>query len=52
MMKGSDTFCIPFNRQEFADYLAADRSALSAVLGKLRQEGVLEFQKNRFTLYL
>lgn len=52
MMQGSDTFCIPFNRQEFADYLAADRSALSAVLGKLRQEGVLEFQKNRFTLYL
>lgn len=52
MMKGCDTFCIPFNRQEFADYLAADRSALSAVLGKLRQEGVLEFQKNRFTLYL
>ena len=52
MLQGSHTFCIPFNRQEFADYLAADRSALSAVLSKLRQEGVLEFQKNRFTLYL
>lgn len=47
---GSDTFEIPFNRQEFADYLAADRSALSAVLCKLRDEGKIVFYKNRFTL--
>lgn len=52
MVQGSSSFVIPFNRQEFADYLAADRSALSAVLGKLRNEGVIEFNKNRFTLYL
>lgn len=47
---GSNTFEIPFNRQEFADYLAADRSALSAVLCKLRDEGKIIFYKNKFTL--
>jgi CRP-like cAMP-binding protein len=34
-----------------ADYLAADRSALSAVLGKLRREGIIQFHKNQFTLF-
>lgn len=47
---GSLSFSIPFDRQGLADYLAADRSALSAVLGRLRDEGVLSFYKNRFTL--
>ena len=46
----SRSFTIPFNRQKMADYLAADRSALSAVLGKLKNEGILDFQKNRFTI--
>ena len=48
---GSSSFEIPFNRQQLADYLNLDRSALSKELGKMRQEGLLEFQKNRFTLY-
>lgn len=47
---GSSSFLIPFNRQQFADYLSVDRSALSTELGKLRDEGVLAFNKNRFTL--
>ena len=46
----SAVFSIPLNRQELADYLAVDRSALSAELGKLRQAGVLDFTRNRFTL--
>ena len=46
----SRSFTIPFNRQKMADYLAADRSALSAVLGKLKNEGILDFEKNRFTI--
>jgi CRP-like cAMP-binding protein len=46
---GSRSFTIPFDRRQMADYLAADRSALSAVLGKLRKEGVLRFHKNHFT---
>ena len=39
-----------FNRQQLADYLAVDRSAMSAGLGKLRDEGILEFRKNHFHL--
>ncbi|HIW73188.1 MAG TPA: Crp/Fnr family transcriptional regulator [Firmicutes bacterium] len=48
--QGSRSFAIPLDRQGLADYLAADRSALSAVLGRLRREGVLTFRKNEFTL--
>lgn len=47
---GSKEFTIPFDRQGLADYLAADRSALSAVLGKLKKEGILDFNKNEFYL--
>jgi CRP-like cAMP-binding protein len=39
---------IPFNRQELADYLSVDRSALSAELCRMRDEGLLTFHKNRF----
>ncbi len=48
--QGSRRVVIPFDRQGLADYLAADRSALSAVLGRLRDEGALSFRKNEFTL--
>ena len=48
---GSDTVVIPLNRQELADYLAVDRSALSAVISALRSQGVIDAHKNRFTLY-
>jgi len=44
------SFNIPFNRQELAEYLAVDRSALSTELGRLRDEGVLRFSKNHFEL--
>lgn len=44
------TFEIPFNRQQLADYLSVDRSAMSNELCKMRDEGLLIFQKNRFTL--
>jgi len=39
-------FSIPFNRQELADYLSVDRSAMSAELSKLRKEGILNYNKN------
>ena len=48
---GSNSFTIPFNRQQLADYLGVDRSALSAELGKMQREGLLEFRKNHFHLY-
>ncbi len=49
---GSTAFDIPFDRQELADFLAVDRSAMSAELSKLRREGVLEYRKNHFLLKL
>lgn len=47
---GSRTFSIPFDRQELADYLGVDRSALSAELSKMRREGLLTCQRRQFTL--
>ncbi len=41
-------FTIPFNRQQLADYLAVDRSAMSAMLCRLRDSGILAFNKNKF----
>ena len=47
---GSETFSIPFDRAALADYLNADRSALSRELSRLRAEGVLDYYKNSFRL--
>lgn len=43
-------FKITFNRQQLADYLSVDRSALSNELSKLRNEGILNFERNYFEL--
>ncbi len=51
LQNGSSTFEIPFNRQQLADYLAVDRSAMSSELSKLKKEGLLDFSKNSFTLH-
>lgn len=48
--KGSNSFAITFNRQEFADYLSVERSALSNTLCKMRDDGMIEFEKNKFRL--
>lgn len=50
MKNNSNTFTINLNRQEMADYLSVDRSALSNELSKLRKEGILDFNKNMFKL--
>lgn len=49
-INNSDHFSIPFNRQELADYLNVDRSALSNELSKMRADGLLDFYKNSFEL--
>ena len=46
----SASFTIPFNRQQLADFLSVDRSAMSNELCKMRDEGLLEFEKNQFKL--
>ena len=47
VQQGSSRFIIPFNRQELADYLGVDRSALSNELGKMRKEGMIEVNRNQ-----
>lgn len=49
-LHNSSEFTIPYDRQALADYLEVDRSAMSAEISKLRKEGVLESEKNRFRL--
>ena len=41
---------IPFDRQQLADYLNVERTALSKELGKMRDDGLISFKKNRFTI--
>ena len=43
-------FDIPFSRQQLADFLFIDRSGLSLELCKMRDEGLLEFNRNHFKL--
>lgn len=47
---GSHRFEIPFSRQQLADYLGVDRSAMSHELSKMQQEGILTCRKNAFEL--
>lgn len=49
--QNSASITLPFNRQQLADYLSVDRSAMSNELCKMRDEGILEFEKNRFRLF-
>ena len=48
--QGSSEFDIPYNRQELADYLSVERSALSAELGRMQREGILETHRQHFCL--
>lgn len=52
VQQGSHSFEIPFNRQELADYLCVDRSALSNELSKMKREGLLSCTKNKFELFV
>ena len=47
-LTNSNYFDIPFSRQQLADYLNIDRSALSFVLSKLKQQKIIDYSKNHF----
>lgn len=47
---GNNTFTIPFNRTDLANYLDADRSALTRELARMRNDGLVDFEKNTFTI--
>ena len=46
----SYSFTVPFNRQQLADYLEVDRSAMSSELSKMQKDGIIKYNKNQFTL--
>ncbi|RHA15775.1 Crp/Fnr family transcriptional regulator [Megasphaera sp. AM44-1BH] len=48
--RGKDTFSIEFNRQQLADFLSVDRSAMSAELGRMKRDGLIDYNKESFTL--
>ncbi len=50
LRNGSSHFLIPFDRQQLADYLGVDRSALSNELSKMQKDGLIAYRKNEFTL--
>ena len=47
---GCRSFTIPFNRTDLANYLDADRSALTRELARMKEEGLIDFTKNSFEL--
>ena len=48
--QNTGTVSLPFNRQELANFLSVERSAMSNELSKMRDEGLITFHKNHFTL--
>jgi CRP-like cAMP-binding protein len=46
----TNTFAIPFSREELAAFLCVNRSALSHELSLMKQEKLITFRKNTFTL--
>ncbi len=51
ILQKSMEFEIPFNRQQLADYLSIDRSALSNELSKMQKEGLLTVRRSHFLLH-
>ena len=49
-LQGSNHIEISMNRQQLADYLSLDRSALSKELGRMKADGILDYHKNVFIL--
>ena len=50
MINGNTHFTIPFDRQQLADYLGVNRSAMSNELSKMQKDGLIHFKKNDFIL--
>lgn len=49
-LSGSSSFEIPLDRQQLANYLGVDRSALSAELSRMRADGLIAYRRSSFTL--
>lgn len=49
--KGTDTFDISMNQEQFAQYLCVNRSVLSKELNLMRKNGLIDYKKNKYTIY-
>lgn len=49
--QGTAAFRIPYDRQSLADYLGVERSAMSAEIGKLKRDGVIDCKGSWFCLH-
>jgi len=47
---GVNYFEIPFNKTELANFLSVDRSAMSTELTKMKEDGLIDFEKRQFHL--
>ena len=50
LQEGAGEFDIPFDRQQLADYLNVERTALSKELGKMQKDGLITAKKRHFIL--
>ncbi len=48
---GLNQITLSMNREDLANFLCADRSALSNELSKMKKDGLIDYNKNEFTLY-
>lgn len=47
---GTDTVTIKMSREQLAQYLCVNRSALSNELSKMKKDGIIDFKGSRFTI--
>jgi CRP-like cAMP-binding protein len=50
LKNSSQSFSVPFNREQMAQYLCVERSALSKELGRMRKEGLILFERSHFEI--
>lgn len=48
--QGAHRFDVPLGRVEWAEYLCADRSALTRELSKMKEEGLIDYHRNTFEI--
>lgn len=48
--RGGNRFTVPLNRSELAEYLHADRAAVSRELARMQEEGLISYHRNSFAL--
>lgn len=51
-MQNSNHVIIPFDRQQLADYLGVERTALSKELAKMKSDGLIDYYKNEFDIHV